>query len=357
MLAQAKASPASALPGPVLPISAQPTVPDLDGIGLEALLLVALRARPHATVLREPARRESWSDAAGDTLSATVLDERVNRVAGLLSLSRLPERAQAMILAPHGSEQLIAIMAALRAGLRPTLLPLTASQSAIQAWLDTAGPAVAIGTSRCGDLQPARMLRDAAARSFNARLVCAFGPLPPDGVVPLDAVIGSSASIPALPAVTSPPEALTITVETPSGHRQVASESELVAGAVEIARLVRLGPHARVLSLMMTASVPGLAAGPYLALLTGAELLALGHFSLSALWAGLSDGRTTTLVAPASIEPALRAAGIIGHGSLAQVLLLHRNAPADLPPSGAQPSRIIDIHAKQHNELVVSERR
>ncbi|MCU0885141.1 MAG: AMP-binding protein [Beijerinckiaceae bacterium] len=329
---------------------------DLDGIGLEALVSVAVATRPDHEVLREPARRDIWSGVAGASLSHSGLDQRARRLASLLAMSRLPERSKALILAPMGSEQLIAILAALHAGLQPVLLPLSVGGQALQGLFDAAGPCVGIATSRCGDLAPSRMLRDAAARSFNARLVCGFGPDVPDGVVPLDNIIVSNTRLPDAPARLSPSGLLGLVAETSTGTRQVMAEAELMAAAVALARVTRIGTDGRLLSTMMSPGFCALASGPYLALLSGAEYLPLGLFSLSALWAGLSDGRGTTLVAPAGIEDALRAAGIAGHETVRNLLLVHHAAPGRLPRRDAGPGRVLDIHVHGRNELAISER-
>jgi acyl-CoA synthetase (AMP-forming)/AMP-acid ligase II len=328
----------------------------LDGLGLDALVAAAVRMRPDTLYLRDPARIESWAGRAGTSFSASEIDARARRLAALLSLSRLPERAHALILAPMGAEQLIATLGALRAGLRPFLLPLTMGPNELQACLDAAGPSVAIGTTRCGDLAPARLLRDAAARAFNARLVCAFGPEPPDGAVPLDSITTSDVTLPPPAPVTSPPEALSFSIETSYGQRQQASELDLMTATVDIARVASLGAHARVLSLMMCPSVLALATGPYLTLLSGAEYLPLGHFSLSALWAGLSDGKPTTVVAPAETEGALAAAGIVGHGAVANLFLLHRSRPAPSPANDSG-TRVIDLFADADNRFTIQLRR
>lgn len=328
----------------------------MDGLGLEAFIAVGLRSRPNQLFLREPSRRATWSGTESGNLSFGDVDHRSSRLASLLSLSKLPERSQALIFTPAGSEQLIAMLGALRAGLKPFLMPLSANTATLQAWLDAAGPSVAIGTSRCGDLEPALLLRDAAARCFNARLVCAFGTTAPDGVVPLDGIIASEATLPPSPAITSPANAMTISAQTSHGACQVMMETEIVAASVEVARMARLSEDHRVLSLMMSPSLCALASGPYLAMLTGAEYLPLGLFSLSALWAGLSDGKQTTLVAPASVEAPLRASGIIGHDSISSLMLIHHEKPERRAAIAGEPGRIIDLFSDDENVLMLMAR-
>ena len=327
---------------------------DIQGIGLEALLSVALKTRADDLFCREPARRETWAGASKAQLTHAQVDDQIRRLAALLSLSRLPEGSQVMIMTPMGPEQVIAMLAAQRAGLRPFLLPMSASAAQLQVQIDAAGPCVVLATTRCGDLEPARMLRDAAARSFNARLVCAFGPDVPDGVVPLDKVIASQARLPDIRPVSAGFAMLPMVIETAYGTRQSVTETDIFAATLAIAREARLNTSARVLSMMMSPSLCALAAGPYLALLSGAEFLPLGLFSLSALWAGLADGVNTCLVAPSSTEDALRKAGIVGHDSVASLMLIHRHRPQALEPPGDHSTRIFDLFSNAEHELEFS---
>ncbi len=179
------------------------------------------------------------------------------------------------------------MLGALIAGYRPCFLPLSAPQARLQAWIDGSGPSLALGMSTVGDLEPARMLRDCAARSFNARLVCAFGASPPDGVVPLaDVFAGPSRRFGEVDPSREVLEPVALSAETSWGESQSFTETVLADAAVDLARVAKMGPHGRILTLMTGVTGASLASGPYLALLTGAELLPLGLFSLSALWAG-----------------------------------------------------------------------
>jgi hypothetical protein len=328
---------------------------DYEGIGLESLLAVAVRTRVGQVLLRPPARRELWAGDAGAPLDAAAVTLRAARLGALLHLSRLPEGSAALIMAAPGDEQLVAILSALRAGLTPTLLPLDITAAALQQVFDGGGPLVAIGMTRCGDVEPARLLRDAAARSMNARLVCAFGPDHPDGSVPLGFILQNGAAL-ERPAAQGP--ARSIVSVNAAGAPERLAELDLVGAAVEIARVLKPRPDCRIVSLMMGADLPTLAAGPYLSMLTGAEFMPLGVFALSALWASLSDGKPVLLVAPAAIEPALQTAGVLEHQSLAGVALIHRaprvGAP---PPSRAASLPVVDVETAAPGMLSVTARR
>ncbi len=329
---------------------------DIEGIGLEALLSVAIRTRPDDLFCRAPARREAWAGDSKAQLTHAEVEDQVRRLAALVSLSRLPERSHAMMMMPLGPELVIAMLAAQRAGLRPFLLPMSATPAQLQALIDAAGPCVVLATTRCADLEPARMLRDASARSFNARLVCAFGQDAPDGVVPLDKVIASNARLPDIRPVSASFSTLPLVIETAFGTRQCVMETDIFAATLSIAREARLNTSARVLSMMMSPSLCALASGPYLGLLTGAEYLPLGLFSLSALWAGLADGVDTCLMAPASSESALRKAGIVGHYSVKSLMLIHRSRPTGLEPLGDHTTRIFDMSSNAAHEVELDQR-
>lgn len=316
---------------------------NVDGISLQSLVDVAVRTRPDQVFMRAPARRERWAGEEGRDITVREFEQQACRLGALLAMSRLPARARALIMAPLGPEAVTAMLAALHAGYRPFFLPVGASQARLQEWVDGAGPALAVGTSACGELEPARMLRDCAARSFNARLICAFGASPPDGVVPLGPVLASTAPLGEVDPGRGELEALDVTAETSWGERQTFGEAALVDAAVELARLSRMSPHGRILSLMTGVTAASLASGPYLSLLTGAELLPLGVFSLSALWAGLSDGKPVCLVAPEALETALTEAGVAGHQSVSSVVYLHRSLPGRSLRSKAGAPRAIDL--------------
>jgi hypothetical protein len=330
---------------------------DFSGIGLDALISVALRTRGADLFLREPARKEAWTGLPPANLTYADLDGRAGRLAALLALSRLPERSQALILAPLGAEAVIAMLAALRLGLSPVLLPLSVSPGTLQHWLDAAGPCLCITVTRCGDLEPARLLREAASRSFNARLICAFGADVPDGAVPIDAVIGHPGALQAAPVPKSGPDVLSIRLETSHGERQTMREADIFGAAVALAEATGLTSAGRVLSLMMSPSLCALASGPYLSLLSGAEYLPVGLFSLSALWSGIADEKPVTLVAPAAIEGALHKAGIIGHESVRNLVLIHCTAPLDLVPAPDHTTRMFDIQSDAQQNFILNPRR
>jgi hypothetical protein len=107
---------------------------------------------------------------------------------------------------------------------------------------------------------------------------------------------------------------------------------------------------------MMGPGLLPLACGPYLGLLTGAEYMPLGVFSLSGLWAGLSDGKPACLFAPSSIEDAIRAAGVLGHEGLEAVLLLHDQRPPTTLRR-TQEVRIIDLWPDARDGVGIQERR
>lgn len=328
----------------------------VEGIGLDELLLASVKVRPDALCLRQPARREAWAGSPGKAFSHRELDLGARRLAGLLLLSRLPARSQAVIMAPLGAEQTIAILGALRADLSPLLLSVATTPMELQRMFDAAGACIAIGVGRCGDIEPALLMRDAAARSFNVRLVCGFGPKPPDGVAPLDAILEvDAAALPEAPA-RAPSEERAIAIETADGERQLLLQSDFTAAAVEIAGQARLPAEGRLVSLMMGPSLSALAAGPYLALLGGCEFLPLGLFSLSALWAGLADGKPSGVVAPAALEASLRASGIVGHANVVSLILLHKHRPDHAMATEPGGTRIVDVWPEDAGRLAAAAR-
>src|SRR6478752_1453723 len=100
----------------------------LDGLDLDTLLKALVRSRGYEAALRDPPGRRSWSDEQPRSLSFVDLDDRVSRLAGLLSTNHAQPGASVAILAPLGPEALVSILAALRSGLSPLMLPLHANE-------------------------------------------------------------------------------------------------------------------------------------------------------------------------------------------------------------------------------------
>ena len=127
-------------------------LPGLDGLTFDALLKLAQRRGGQTSAI-------SYPGAATETLSPEQLGMRVARLAGLLGqIGPVPGQRLA-ILAPMGPEAIVTLLAALRLGLVPFLVPAGIDQPALTQLLERTGTEIVIGIDRAGPVEPLLMLR------------------------------------------------------------------------------------------------------------------------------------------------------------------------------------------------------
>jgi hypothetical protein len=245
-----------------------------------------------------------------------------------------------IIAATLTPEAVIAIMACLRAGLSPHVVPASITGDEAEVLLTRHEAPIAIGVGAVAELRPLLALRAGAARSFHLRMLAGFGPHVPDGVAPIDQMPEAVH----LPPAARPALAFTL---PDSLHTHIAcDEAAIMSLAYGIARELCPAPASRIVTTMSGVDCATLATSLGLGLISGSEVTMLGLFSLARLWGCLTSSMTVHLVAPASIEPALAQAGITRHASLASLLLIHETGAAvsALPmPEGGMKASIIDV--------------
>ena len=143
----------------------------LDGLDLDTLLAALTRTRGYDAALRDPPGRRGWSDVKPGSINFLDLDERIDRLARLLAINKGTPGASVAILAPLGPEAIISILASLRAGLSPLMLPLHGNELELLALIEASGAVMAVGVSRVGPLRPLLTLRNLAMRAFGTRFV------------------------------------------------------------------------------------------------------------------------------------------------------------------------------------------
>lgn len=327
----------------------------LDGLDLDTLLKALVCSRGYEAALRDPPGRRSWSDEQPRSLSFVDLDDRVARLAGLLSTNHAQPGASVAILAPLGPEALVSILAALRAGLSPLMLPLHANELELLRLIEVSGAVMALGAGRIGHVRPLLMLRTLAMRAFGTRFVGGFGHDIPDGVAPLDALLANGAPHP-LPESTERP-ALQVVDSRSFAGPQAISERALLSRALEISRLLKPLASSRIITTLVGGDLAALASGPGMAILTGVELLPLGLFSLGDLHACLEGGRKAHLVLPGAMEPALARSKLASHPALASLVFVQRPGEMRSYPAIDRPDlALVDIDVRSATEIDVVRR-
>lgn len=327
----------------------------LDGLDLDTLLGALTQGRGYEAALRDPPGRHGWSDVRPASLSFLELDQRIDRLARLLSINKARPGSGVAILAPMGPEAILATMASLRAGLSPVLLPLHGNELELLALIERSGAVMALGTSRVGSLRPLLVLRNLAMRAFGTRFVGGFGPDIPDGVAPLEALMASEGAHPLPP---QPGRAgIQVTDAATMAGPFPLSERELLGKALELSRLLRPELSARIVTTLVGGDLAALASGLGVALLTGIELLPLGLFALGDLHACFEAGRPVHLVLPGAMEPALAQSRLAAHPALASVVFVQRTSEARFHPAIDRPGLVIvDIVARAANEIAIERR-
>lgn len=326
----------------------------LDGLDLDTLLKASLRSRGYETALRDPPGRKSWSDEQPASLSYVALDDRVSRLAGLLTTNRAQPGASVAILAPLGPEALVSILACLRAGLSPLMLPLHANELELLRLIEASGAVMALGAGRVGPVRPLLMLRNLAVRAFGTRFVGGFGRDIPDGVAPLDPLLAGGARHPLPEAVERAPLQL-VDLRSFEGPLPV-SERDVLGKALEISRLLKPLASSRIITTLVGGDLAGLASGPGMTILTGVELLPLGLFNLGDLHACLEGGRKAHLVVPGAMEPALARSKLASHPALASLVFVQRPGSRSYPALDRPDLAIVDIEVRSAAEIEVVRR-
>jgi hypothetical protein len=327
----------------------------LDGLDLDTLLKALVRGRGYEAALRDPPGRRGWSDEQPGSLSFVDLDERIERLAGLLATNRAQAGASVAILAPLGPEAVVSILACLRAGLSPLMLPLHGNELELLRLIEASGAVMALGTGRIGPLRPLLMLRNLAMRAFGTRFVGGFGRDIPDGVAPLDLLMANGAPHP-LPTLVERPGLQVADARTLAGP-QAISERELLGKALDISRVLKPMASSRIVTTMVGGDLATLASGPGMAILTGVELLPMGLFNLGDLHACLEGGRKAHLVVPGAMEPALARSKLASHKALASLVFVQRPGESRSYPALDRPDlAIVDIEARSAAEIEVLRR-
>jgi hypothetical protein len=328
----------------------------VEGLDFDSLLKALAARRGYEPAFRDPPGRRDWSDFSPNAFGFTELDSRVDRLANLLLLARPQPGACVAILAPLGPEALVSILACLRAGLSPMVLPAHAKEAELLPVIERSGAVMALGVPRIGELQPLHLLRDVAARSFGMRFIGGFGARVPDGVAALDPLLGHGAT----PA-TLAPAAVRAPIRVVDGHSLAGpfavSEKEVLVKALEISRVLKPLASSRLITTLVGGDLAALATGPGIALLTGVELLPLGLFVLDDLRACLEGGRMVHLVIPAAMEPALARSKLGGHKALASLVVTRRAGEGDgLPQLDRSDLAIVDVITHEPERVEVRRR-
>ena len=305
-----------------------------EAASLDDLLRRWAATTPDALALAGAVDQLEWSFSG--------LDAEVSRVAARLHAFELGARASILVAGAASPHTLVAALAAMRAGLRTGLAPLSFGVDGLAAACAACGASALIGAGGHEFGEVPVVLATTAAQSPKVRLVASCGTDAAVSVINLDEA-GDSAAVDPAPEIL-PPETF---APGPAGLTPVAhSARKLCASALDLRRARPAGDNAPVLSTLAPVTLAGLVSGPAAAWLSGRALWLHGPFESRAFAGMLARAGRAHVVAPAA------AAVLCDADAAASLTLLHRHADnARLPP--AQPPlrwqsgtpRQIDLHA------------
>ena len=318
--------------------------------GLDALLATAARSSPDTVLFAD--------DEGGVT--AAVLARRVRVLAERIRLSGLRRGERLLIVAGAQVQTLVAITAAVRAGLEPALARPGLGAIELAAHARAAQAAALIGPATYGEPLGETYL-SAAALADGIRLIATHGAEPVDGALDVSAAsLDASPEPAAIETGDTPLEMPLIATFAGPGeaprlvsHRQAA----LFADALSLVEQAHINPTRRILSLLPPSSRAGLAAGPFAALVGASALVMHGPFEGAAFLAHLDAAPHAHLIAPARLGGSLAAAPFTA--DLASLILVSRFEAADAfgLPGPLPPSRpIVDLYAFGEDTVLAQRR-
>lgn len=311
----------------------------LEGITFDTLLQLAQRRYGSSPAIRTLAVESDL--AAGPArqnliLSFDQLEIRIGHMAALLRQIGVQQGQRLAVMAPLGADSIVALLAGIRAGCEPVLIPVDCPDNVLARLLEHSAIEVAIGVDHFAGYSPLLALRSAAAKVFGLRCIAGFGTDIPDGVVPLEQVLAS------LDMLTPGTHEQTVAArhfglfEQQTGHVVAGglAEAKVLEMALDVVQALQIAPGARIVSTLLGGHLAALATGPAAALMTGASYQPLGLFSRAALAASLSGIEPVHLVLPGNMEKAFSQSSLNSHPSLTSVVFVHHgiaDAPTHLP--------------------------
>jgi non-ribosomal peptide synthetase component E (peptide arylation enzyme) len=314
-------------------------------VTLDALFKRNLARGPDRLALADTADRPSWTDGAPRRFSYREADAFVSSAAARLVELGLRPGAVVAVQLPNVAEAPLTLLACLRAGLVPAVLPiLWRTRETVQA-LEALAPKAIVTLARMGEDGPADLMRYAAADLFSVRFVLAYGDELPDGVLGLDASPARELRASAAGSDGGVAPAMITFATSATGHAPVhRSHNHWVAAGLASVLEARMEPGETILTACQGASFAGLATGFIPWLLTGGALVLHQAFDPAAFAEAASAHGPARLVLPGPLVedvlpllgPALDSAtGIVAQHSDARTAMRRKPASRDVPMADA----------------------
>ena len=158
-------------------------------VALDALFRKTAKKHPERLALVDEPNRASWTSGEARSLTYEEADREISRLAGLFKALGLTPDSVVGLQLPNTTDAAVLILAALRAGLIVTPIPLVWRGREIADALSIAGAKAVITTDQMEGAAAANWMRDAAVEVFGLRYVLGLGDDLPDGLISLSTVL------------------------------------------------------------------------------------------------------------------------------------------------------------------------
>jgi acyl-CoA synthetase (AMP-forming)/AMP-acid ligase II len=324
--------------------------------GLDTLLSGAARLRPDTVALVD----------RDETLTYAAFASRATALGHLFAEHGLRQGERVILIGGASNALIIALIAAIRAGLEPALAPIDLSHEELSAYARAISAVALIGKTSYGEFSPGDdHYFMAAATADSVRLVATLGPGEIDGAVDLSCEAikqhSSSAFYTGLErgklSNTASVRIFTLSrgIEPkPVLHRQ----STLIAAGFDFVARAKIGRETPILTTFPPTRFATLVAGPIATLLSGAALHIDGPFESEFFLKACDRAGRAHLIAPAAFGPEFVKSGITENlASLTLLSNIQIDAPADMLAPLSAACQVNDLYAFEETAAVTEERR
>ncbi len=309
--------------------------------GLDALLRATLQDCPDAVLVHDDVR----------ALSGRAFDTLVQAAAAQLRHCGIVAGDRVLLAMDFGLPCLVALFAALRAGVEPALIACGTRPIEMAARAKAAGAVALAGPTSCGSDEFGEAYLSAAAMSDAIRLVATLGPGEVDGAVDLSVAALQALAVDAVPA--GPEASVIVTFEQGAAAPVEHHQGVLFAQALALVDAAGINPSKPLLSTILPATAAGLVAGPFAALIGASSLALHGPFAAAAFLRACEREPGAHLVVPAAIAPLLEEARVSTFCGSITLLSRHASPAAAAPPTPFDCScPVIELHAVGESVLI-----
>jgi AMP-binding enzyme len=218
-------------------------------------------SNPSAIVLCDAPNKPSWTSEAPQNLTYAEASTKVRTLAAMFHSLGLPQGSVVAVQMANSVETPLTLLALLKAGLTPLILPIVWHSHEIKALVKESGAKAIITQATVAHRKLAEDMCQVAMEEFSIRFILAFGKNCPDGVLSIDEMLQaedwSGATMPA--HKTRPDLCFLIPEATAEGFQLIAwTQAAAMGAAVQMLMETKVGPSAQILSTLSCMSAAGL---------------------------------------------------------------------------------------------------